>query len=275
MVVSDYLNRYWTLSNSGVVNPNYTAVFTYVPADVAGTESNLSGALWNGSSWVNLGTVNTGTHTFTATNQTVFGDYSAMLLVSSGNVAVTVIPQGFYNDGDYLNSSDTIEVLLANTGALHAFVDSSFAILDSLSFTATATLSSAASGSYYLVIKHRNSIETWSAEPITFTLGATAAYNFTTAASQAYGSNLIAVGSIPRYAMFGGDVNQDGYVDPLDLSLIDQDSYNYASGIGLGTDLNGDHFVDPLDLSICDQNSYNYVGIQTPVTGRVKANRSK
>ena len=75
--------------------------------------------------------------------------------------------------------------------------------------------------------------------------------------------------------MFGGDVNQDGYVDPLDLSLIDQDSYNYASGIGLGTDLNGDHFVDPLDLSICDQNSYNYVGIQTPVTGRVKANRSK
>lgn len=272
---TDYLNRYWTIANSGVTNPNYTAVFTYVPADVAGNESHLSGALWNGSSWVNLGTVNTGAHTFTASNQTVFGDFTAMLIASSGSVAVTVIPQGFYNDGDYLNSRDTITVLLAGSVSPYAVIDSASAVLDSLTFTATATLSNAASGSYYLVIKHRNSVETWSAAPITFTQGSTAAFDFTTAASQAYGNNLVAVGSVPRYAMYSGDVNQDGYVDPLDLSLVDQASFNYEAGAGLATDINGDQFVDPLDLSICDQNSFNYVGIKTPVAGRVKAHRVK
>jgi hypothetical protein len=272
---TDYLNRYWTLSNSGVVNPNYTAVFTYVPTDVAGTEASLSGALWNGSSWINLGAVNSGAHTFTAANQMVFGDYTAMLIVSSGSVAVTVIPQGFYNDGDYLNSRDTIRVLLADASSPYAGVDSADVVLDSLTFTATATLSSAASGRYYLVIKHRNSIETWSAAPIAFTQGSTAAFDFTTAASQAYGNNLVAVGSVPRYAMYSGDVNQDGYVDPLDLSLVDQSSFNYEAGAGLATDLNGDQYVDPLDLSICDQNSFNYVGVKTPVSGRVRVHHIK
>ena len=68
-----------------------------------------------------------------------------------------------------------------------------------------------------------------------------------------------------RWAMYCGDVNQDGYVDPLDLSIIDLDSFNYASGLSLVTDINGDHFVDPLDMSIADLNSFNYVGIKRPV----------
>ncbi len=272
---TNYLNRYWSIANSGVTNPNYTAVFTYVPADVAGTEATLSGALWNGAGWVNLGAVNTSAHTFTASNQTVFGDFTAMIIASSGSVAVTVIPQGFYNDGDFLNSRDTITVLLAGSSSPYAVVDSARAILDSLTFTATAALSSAASGSYYLVIKHRNSIETWSAAPISFSQGSTTAYDFTSAVSQAYGNNLVAVGSVPRYAMYSGDVNQDGYVDPLDLSMVDQASFNYEAGAALATDINGDQFVDPLDLSICDQNSFNYVGIKTPVSGRVRLHHTK
>jgi hypothetical protein len=64
--------------------------------------------------------------------------------------------------------------------------------------------------------------------------------------------------------MLSGDCNQDGYVDPLDLSMVDQDSFNYVAASGVQTDVNGDQFVDPLDLSIVDQNSFNYVGIQKP-----------
>ena len=158
--------------------------------------------------------------------------------------------------------------MLANSTTPYAFVDSAFAVLDSLTFSATVAWSTTPNGTYYIVIKHRNSIETWSALPIKFTSGAVVIYDFTDAQTKAYENNLMQVSSSPvRWAIYGGDVNQDGYVDPLDLSLIDQDSYNYVSGRGLTTDINGDGYVDPLDLSITDQNSYNYVGISRPTSG--------
>ena len=132
---------------------------------------------------------------------------------------------------------------------------------------ATAIFNNTASGSYYVVIKHRNCIETWSASTIAFVKRATVSYDFTDAQTKTYENNAILVSSSPvRWAMFAGDVNQDGYVDPLDLSFIDQDSFNYASGIGLASDINGDHYVDPLDMSIADQNSFNYAEVKRPWT---------
>lgn len=272
--VSDYLNRYWTLTSDGVTDANYNAVFTYSSSDVTGIESGLSGNLWNGSAWTGLGSVNAAEHTFTAATQSVYGDFTAFGggAAASGSVNITVIPQGFYNEGGYLNSSDTIEVLLADISSPYAIVDSAYTILDSLTFSATAEFHVAASGTYYLVIKHRNSVETWSASGITFTQGSTVSYDFTSSAGQAYGSNETEL-SGGKFAIFSGDVNQDGYVDPLDLSLVDGSSFNYESGIALVTDINGDRYVDPLDLSICDQNSYNYIGIKKPSTERILSGR--
>jgi hypothetical protein len=264
---SNYLNRYWTLTLNGVTTPSYDAVFTYLPADVVGTESSLAGAVYGGSAWTNVGAVNSSAHTFTASAQAAGGIFSAKSFVTSGDVTVKVIPQGFYNSGA-LNQSDTIKILLANTTTPYAVVDSAFAILDSVSLTATGTFSAAASGSYYIVVKHRSSVETWSASSITFTQGSTVSYDFTSAASQAYGNNETEVAT-GVFAIYSGDCNQDGYVDPLDLSLVDQDSYNYVSGSALATDVNGDRYVDPLDLSIVDQNSYSYVGIMKPTATKM------
>lgn len=254
--LSNYLNRYWTLTVNGVTTPSYDAVFTYLPADVVGTEDQLSGAVYASSAWTNLGAVNAVAHTFTASAQAAGGEFTAKAFISSGNVTVKVIPQGFYNAGGYLNAADTIRVLLANAASPYAVVDSADVVLDSISFTATATLSNAASGDYYIVIKHRNSVETWSAAGVTFTKGSTTNYDFTTAATQAYGSNEIEV-TTGVFAIYNGDCNQDGYVDPLDLSLVDGDSFNYVSGLALTTDVTGDKYVDPLDLAVVDQNSYN------------------
>ena len=267
--IDNYINRYWTLSSTGVTSPNYNATFTYSAADVYGTESVLKGNLWNGSAWTELSSVNTGTHSFTASSQTVYGDFTAIgAVASSGNVIVTVIPQGYYNAGDYLNSTDTVSVILADAST-YANVDSAAVVLDSVSFSGTATFSTATTGSYYLVVKQRSSVETWSTSTIAFTQGSTVSYNFTDAQNKAYGDNQVEVNSSPvRWAIYGGDCNQDGYVDPLDMSLIDQDSFNYVSGSGLATDVNGDHFVDPLDMSIADQNSFNYVGIKRPVSAK-------
>jgi len=265
---SNYLNRYWTLTLNGVTTPSYDAIFTYLPADVNGTESALSGASYIASAWSNLGAVNSTAHTFTASAQSAGGIFSAKAFVTSGDVTVKVIPQGFYNSG-VLNQADTVKILLADVASPYAVVDSAYAILDSVSFTATGTFSAAASGSYYVIVKHRSSVETWSAAGVSFVQGSTATYDFTTAASQAYGNNEVEVTS-GVFAIYSGDCNQDGYVDPLDLSLVDQDSYNYVAGTALATDVNGDRYVDPLDLSIVDQNSYNYVGIQRPASSSTK-----
>ena len=270
--VVTYLNRYWTMSATGISSPNYSATFTYLPADVVGTEASLLGGLWNGTTWSGLGAVNSGAHTFSATAQTTFGDFSAgtgNAFAGIGYVTVKVIMQGYYNPGDFLNAADSIYTYLAASTSPFAFVDSARCLVDSVSFLATGAFASAPSANYYLVIKHRNSVETWSASPVTFAKGSTAVYDFTDAQTKAYGDNLVEVSTSPvRWAIFSGDVNQDGYVDPLDMSIIDQDSFNYVSGIGLVTDLNGDHYIDPLDMSLADQNSFNYVGVKRPVSGK-------
>ena len=91
--------------------------------------------------------------------------------------------------------------------------------------------------SYYIVVNHRNSIETWSAMPVSFA-GGTVSYNFSNAATQAYGSNLKALAG-GLYAIFGGDVSQDGIVDGTDMAAVD----NASTAILLGymdEDANGD-----------------------------------
>ncbi len=268
---SNYLNRTWIISGEGITEPVYDVSAIYLDGDISGDESALTGGFFNGSAWTSLGSVDAVNNAVTGQNLTLFGEITAgepaaMGAASgAGHVTVSVIPQGYYNSGNFLNMTDTILVCLANDSSPYAIVDSTNALLDSISFAASADFNAATSGSYYLVIKHRNSIETWSASPVSFAKGTTITYDFTAAQSKAYGNNLVQVSSSPElWAIYSGDCNQDGYVDPLDLSLVDQDSYNYVAGTSLTTDVNGDRYVDPLDLSIVDQNSYNYVGIQRP-----------
>lgn len=181
---------------------------------------------------------------------------------------VTLIPQGLYNkEKRCLNLKDSVTLCLASSFSPFGIIDSTCCVLDSISFNTTGLFQTATSGSYYLVVKHRSSIETWSSSAIDFNAGDTVLYDFTTGADKAFGSNLIAVDA--KYCLFSGDVNQDGYVDPLDISLIDIDSFNYTAGL-VATDLNGDGYVDPLDLAIADENSFNYAGVKKPVTAGVK-----
>ncbi len=72
---TNYLSRYWTLSSSGISAPNYTALFSYLPADVNGTESNIYGGRYN-SGWSLLSPVNAAAHTFTGTSLTSFSDFT-------------------------------------------------------------------------------------------------------------------------------------------------------------------------------------------------------
>ncbi|MBK9331173.1 MAG: proprotein convertase P-domain-containing protein [Ignavibacteria bacterium] len=86
---------------------------------------------------------------------------------------------------------------------------------------------------YFLAIKHRNSIETWSSTVIKFTqFTKQTSYNFTDLVTKAFGNNMKQVDSSPvRFAVYSGDVDQDGTVDLSDGSLIDNDAFNFASGL--------------------------------------------
>ncbi|MBK9404625.1 MAG: hypothetical protein IPN57_08845 [Ignavibacteria bacterium] len=65
------------------------------------------------------------------------------------------------------------------------------------------------------------------------------------------------------FAIFSGDVNQDGTIDASDVSDADNDAFNSVSGY-VSTDVTGDDFVDAADVSIVDNNAFNAVSAVTP-----------
>jgi len=86
--------------------------------------------------------------------------------------------------------------------------------------------------SFYLDIRHRNSIETWSGSAI-----------------------LISAGT--------GDVNQDGFVNLIDLIEIENGATDFLTGY-VPTDINGDNIVNLVDVLIDYNNSTNFITVNTP-----------
>jgi hypothetical protein len=118
--------------------------------------------------------------------------------------------------------------------------------------TAVATFTTAPIGSFYIAVKHRNSLETWSAAPQT--VGATPlTYDFTSAANKAYGDNMIQLES-GVYGIYSGDINQDGFIESGDYPSLFNDNDAAAEGY-LTTDLNGDGFVEASDYPILFNNN--------------------
>ena len=167
-----------------------------------------------------------------------------------------IIPEGiYYNLFNLLARRDTVTVYLRNITSPYSKVDSAKAVIDSMNFTGVFTFPNAPSGTYYIASKHLNSIETWSkagGEPMT--INNTTIYDFTTAASQAYGNNLKLKGS--KYCAYSGDINQDGIIDASDLIKVYNDSYVGLTGRYIVSDLNGDSVVDASDISTTDNNVF-------------------
>ena len=177
---------------------------------------------------------------------------------------LTAIMEGMYfNLFNQLSRIDTVTVELRQTVSPYNLVASGKGVIDSLNFTSLFQYPFAPAGTYYIVFKHLNSISTWSKSGgVSFNLIDTTIYNFTTSASQAYGNNLKLKGS--KYCVFSGDINQSGFVDATDMSILDNDAYNLIAGRFLPSDLNGDNIVDGADMSIGDNSSYIGVGVIRP-----------
>ena len=123
------------------------------------------------------------------------------------------------------------------------------------------TIPASITGLYYIVIKHRNSIETWSTDAIDFGVANPLTYDFTTTAANAYGNNLKLMSGV--FTIFAGDANQDGIVDGSDMAAIDNSSTAVLVGY-YPEDLNGDGIVDASDMAIIDNNSTAVVSTKKP-----------
>lgn len=173
---------------------------------------------------------------------------------------IKLAPQGYYN-GTSLNMKDTITAFLRNNTSPYSKVDSSDAILDSLSYTAPCIFENAQSGTYYIQLIHRNALETWSASGNAIVRGSTANYDFTSSQSQSYGNNSVLVGSL--WCIYSGDVNADGAIDLSDIVSIFNDASVFNSGY-IVTDVNGDGTADLSDIVLAFNNSSVFVTVITP-----------
>jgi hypothetical protein len=112
-------------------------------------------------------------------------------------------------------------------------------------------------GSYYIVIRHRNHIAVMSAAAVALT-GTAATYDFTTGQAQAFGTApMVLVGT--KFCLYAGDTDLSGTVDAADRSAA-WNQRNLSGYYGEDCDLSGT--CDAADRSIT-WNSRN-VSTQVP-----------
>lgn len=183
------------------------------------------------------------------------------------NLELTVVPQGFYKPSSQsMQMKDTMRVYIRQAFFPYQILDSSKAVVDSISLRGNFPVL-LPYGVYYVSLKHRNSIETWSSSSVY--IEEYTQYDFTTTPSQAYGNNLVLNGN--KYCLYSGDENQDGEIDVSDLVEIYNASIIFSSGY-VRTDINGDGFTDVSDIIITYNNSKNLVSSITPFTPQPPCN---
>jgi len=181
------------------------------------------------------------------------------------NLSLKMLMEGmYYPVFNQMTRKDTVTVYLRNTTSPYTLVDSAKGVIDSLNFSGLFIFRNVTSGTYFITVKHINSIETWSKSGGETLLNNNSVYtyDFTTSASKAYGNNLKLKGG--KYCIYGGNVNGDEIIDGGDLSEVDNDSFTGLSGRYLRSDVNGDNIVDAADVSLVDNNSYNTIVRITP-----------
>ena len=235
-----------------------------VIASAGGYQSNTAGSLSFTIGETNTQTFTSATHMLTQGFQQSFKlnllnlkAYLQGYYVGSGLMKDVLFNQSVYVSPSTI--TDTITIELHDAIAPYNLVSSHTQVL-SQNGTATIQGLGAVGQLYYIVLKHRNTIETWSSSPILLTENTS--YDFTTAANKAYGDNQYEVES-GVWALYSGDIDQNEALDNADFSLWETDANNFATGY-LSTDLDGNGSVDNSDFSLWELNANSFVSKLTP-----------
>ncbi len=228
-----------------------------------------------GSSWLNEGTFATGnagsgyvvSNNLTSWDKFTLGRIDQVGLPINVTLYLILYLQGYYDGGYTMRPAlsnqgqpsasaitDTITVELHPALSPNTVVAQTKALLHTNGNVDCQFLVPA--GNYYVVVKHRNHVETWSANPVAFT-GAFAVNDFSYAANMAYGNNQVEI-EPGLFAFYSGDINQDENADLLDLSILESDISAFQYGYE-PTDLNGDGNVDLLDSPMLEANINAFV----------------
>ena len=211
--------------------------------------------------------INAGTQAFTTTipNQNVYlylnrntGRISSSAQSNALHLDFTGFIQGLFNVSISKMTPDTVTVELRGANSPYSLVESQTGLLDSNGYRTFYFTTAVNSVPYWFVVKHRNTIETWSFA--TVVLSSNPSYDFSWTQAAAYGSNLILAGT--KWCFYSGDVNQDGYVTGDDYTGVDNDNFNFD--YHHVNDINGDGYVTGDDYTCIDNNNTNFVQRQVP-----------
>jgi len=180
---------------------------------------------------------------------------------------VKLFIQGYYvgsgvmraavNPGLYPTLCDSVKIELHNAAAPYSLVDYNLSTINVNGNGQFLFPTTAIGQSFYLVVKHRNALETWSANPVSITSGGT--YDFSTGANKAYESNQVLVGP-GVYAIYSGDIsngvsggNGDGLINSSDYNELQNSLGQFLSSYDYH-DLTGDFQIESMDYSLMENN---------------------
>ena len=178
--------------------------------------------------------------------------------------------EGFYIGGSQMNATidpvgspgncDTVIIQLARNVIPYdiLFADTGLILTNGNGvFEFPASVSA---NSYYIVVRHRSGLETWSANPVS--LAANGTYDFTFGQSQAFGNNLTETFDNLGWAIISGDISdagsalvgiQDGLVESQDYGDLENALYSVLQGY-VFEDITGDGIVESADYSLLENN---------------------
>jgi hypothetical protein len=163
------------------------------------------------------------------------------------------------------NATDSIIVSLwDSTNLLNPYLSFS-GIVNKYGFIFIQLPASILNRSFYISINHRNSFEVWSSNLVR--CSDSAFYDFTISDTSAYGNGLHSpMKLLPdgRYAMYSGDVNQDGIIDAQDLDIVWLTTGSSPINLYYTTDLNADEIPDAQDIDILWLNSLGSLLVSRP-----------
>ncbi|MBK8982595.1 MAG: choice-of-anchor J domain-containing protein [Ignavibacteria bacterium] len=163
---------------------------------------------------------------------------------------LTVLMEGhaFFRD------RDTVNVDIRSSSSPYQVIESNKVYRDTLGKKTINWFFADDAERYYIVVDHRNSLNTWSRSGGEMLPASVTSYDFTTGLNKAFGNNMKLVNT--KATFMTGDINDDEFVDLSDLAAIDNDAFNFVMGTYVITDLNWEEFVDLSDLALCDNNVF-------------------